>query len=129
MALHRDGNHLIHLLFDIAGNALAFVADNEGQFASCIPLVAGGTVHVCAKYPETGLLELVQGLAEIGHTGNGHMGHRTCGGFGHNRRYAHCSVLGNDDTCYLSGVSGPQDRAKVVGVCQSVQDEDERILL
>ena len=109
MALHGDGNHLIHLLFDIAGNALAFVADDEGQLASCIPFMAGGAVHVCAKYPETGLLELVQGLAEIGHTGNGHMGHRTCGGLCHNGRYTNCSVLGNNNARHLSGVSGPQD--------------------
>ena len=30
MPLHRDGNHLIYLFFDIAGDALAFVADDEG---------------------------------------------------------------------------------------------------
>ena len=109
MALHRDGNHLIYLFFDIAGNPLAFVADDEGQFASSIPFVTGGPVHVCAKDPKTSLLELVQGLAEIGHTGNGHMSHRPCGGLGHNRRYTNRSVLGNDDACHLCGVSGPQD--------------------
>ena len=30
MPLHRDSNHLIYLLFDIAGDAFAFVADDEG---------------------------------------------------------------------------------------------------
>lgn len=30
MTIHGNGQHFVHLLLDVAGNPLAFVADNEG---------------------------------------------------------------------------------------------------
>ena len=30
MAIHGNGQHLVHLLLDVAGNSLTFVADDEG---------------------------------------------------------------------------------------------------
>ena len=73
MPIHGNGNHLVYLLFDIAGDSLTFVTDYEGQLSSCIPLMRRRPLHICTENPKTNFLELVQGLAEIGHTGNGNM--------------------------------------------------------
>ena len=73
MAIHGNRQHFVHLLLDVAGNTLAFIADDEGQLASCIPLMGRRPLHIRTENPETSFLELVQSLAEIGHTSNGNM--------------------------------------------------------
>ena len=73
MSIHGNGNHLVYLLFDITGDSLTFVADNEGQLACCIPLMRRRPLHIRPENPETSFLELIQSLAEIGHTGNRNM--------------------------------------------------------
>ena len=73
MAIHGNGNHLVHLFFNIAGDSLTFIAYDEGQLACCIPLMRRRPLHIRPENPETSFLELIQSLAEIGHTGNGNM--------------------------------------------------------
>ena len=59
MPIHGNGNHLVHLLFDIAGDSLTFVADDEGQLACCIPLMRRRPLHIRTENPKTSFLELV----------------------------------------------------------------------
>ena len=46
MAIHGNRQHFVHLLLDVAGNTLAFIADDEGQLASCIPLMGRRPLHI-----------------------------------------------------------------------------------
>ena len=32
MSIHGNGNHLIDLFFDVAGDAFSFISDDEGDF-------------------------------------------------------------------------------------------------
>ena len=59
MSIHRNGNHLIDLFFDVARDAFSFISDDEGDFPFCIPLVARSTVHIRSKGPEAFILEFV----------------------------------------------------------------------
>ena len=86
------------------------------------------SLHIRPKNPEASFLELVQSLAEIGHTGNGNVLDSPRRGLGYNWCHTDCSVLGNDHSRDIGSVSRPQDGAQIMRVCQAIQNQQQRIL-
>ena len=77
LTLHRNRCRHVALLPHKAAHALAFIADDEADLAGQIPLLHRLSRHVGADKPESGILELIDGIADIRHFGNRRVIERT----------------------------------------------------
>ena len=116
----------IAVLADQLAQTVALVADDDGSRTGHVSLVHGdGAFTGCTEDPDAALLQVVDGVVDVGDAGDLHVLHGTGGSLCNGGSQTNAAALGDDDAVGACTLGRTHDSAQVVGIAQLVADDDQ----
>ena len=108
-------------------DALSFSADDQGNRTLQVRFPKALAFHMYTADPNAVGLQLLDGLGNVCHPGNGNIFDRTGRSLCYRIGKTHCPPLGDHNAVSTGTVSGPDNGTQVMGIFDPVQNDQERI--
>ena len=119
---------MVALLANHTGDAFAFRTDNNGGRNGEVEIIHGLAAHIGSKDEDALFLQLFDAGLQIGNLGDGHILQRTGSSLSTGSIEAGAAALGNDDAVSTDDLCGTDNRTQVVGIGNTVADEQQGLL-